>query len=207
MIQSKKQVRIIGITGGISTGKSTVSRILIKEGYPVIDADIIAREVVRVGKTAYREIVNSFGEKILNQDMTINRERLGEIVFNDKESRLLLNKIVHSKVVEEIKSQIEMHSKEYNIIFLDIPLLIEEMDKLKEFGLHIDEIWLVYTDEETQLERLMKRDNLDKESAFRRIRAQMPIEKKKKYADVVIDNTGGIEELKDKIDALIVGLK
>jgi len=203
MIQNKKNKRNIAITGSISTGKSTVTKLLIERGFPVIDADKVSRKVVEVGKPAYKDIVKQFGDEILNSDMTIDRAKLGNIIFNDGESRLYLNNIVHLRVVEEIIKQVKMYSKNNNIIFLDIPLLIEEMDRLKELGLEFDEIWLVYTDKDMQLKRLMKRDNIDKKNALGKIKSQMSIEDKRKFADVIIDNTEGFEELKNSVDKLL----
>lgn len=204
---NKRKVKIIGITGGISTGKSTASDILRKKGYPVIDADKIAREVVMVGKPAYNDIVNEFGKDVLNPDLTINREKLANIVFNDSQKRLILNNIVHPRVIQEMKNYINKYSKDNNIVFLDIPLLIEEKDKLKETGIIPNEIWLVYTDEDTQLQRLMDRDKIDVESALNRIKAQMPISEKVMYADVVIDNTKSLSNLEKEIDMALERIK
>ncbi|RKD33172.1 dephospho-CoA kinase [Thermohalobacter berrensis] len=203
MKQNNIKAKIIGITGGIASGKSTVTGILKDKGYPVIDADIISREVVNVGKPAYSDIVNEFGEDILNRDLTINRKKLGDIIFKNEEFRKKLNKIVHPRVVQEIKDKIVEYSKRSNVIFLDIPLLIEEREKLNDYGLIFDEIWLVYVDEKLQLKRLMNRDNTSKEEAYQRMKAQMPLNKKKKYADVIIDNSGNIDQLKHKINSLL----
>ena len=201
MIQNRPKV--IGLTGGIATGKSTVSKILQEKGLPVIDADIIARQVVEVGQFAYKDIVDSFGECILNEDSSINRQKLGEAIFNNMDRRLLLNRIVHPRIMEEIKKKIEELSRNSDVIFLDIPLLIEEKKNIISSGVEINEIWLVYTSEDIQIERLMKRDNIDYLSALKRIKAQMPIEDKKKLADVVIDNTKDIKYLIDMIKLLI----
>lgn len=201
MIQnSKKNKKIIGLTGGIATGKSTVSKYLITKGYIVIDADIIAREVVEIGKPAYQDIVKAFGEEILNSDCTINRPKLGEIIFKNIEYREKLNNIVHPRVTEEMKRKVEEYLENNKVVFLDIPLLIEGRSRIEDRGLKFDEVWLVYSDEMTQLERLMARDNLSREQAYNRINAQMSIKEKKKYADVIIDNSGDPENLKKILD-------
>lgn len=195
--------KIIGLTGGIATGKSTASHIIKKLGYKVIDADKIARDVVLEGKPAYKEIVNSFGKGILNEDNTINRKKLGEIIFKDKAKREKLNGIVHPYIFKSIKDWIIEYGKKEKIIFLDIPLLIEEIDKINEYGIGLDEIWLVYVDERTQLDRLIKRDDLEKEDAHRRINSQMAIELKREYATRIIDNQGNIERLEKQIEEII----
>lgn len=198
MIQNK--VKIIGLTGGIGTGKSTVSKIIKDRGFPVIDADLIAREVVNIGETAYFEIVESFGKQILNDDGSIDRKKLGNIVFGDVNSRLNLNNIVHPQITKKIKEEILLYSSFNNIIFLDIPLLIEELENFNKSGIFFDEIWLVYADEKTQLNRVIERDNTDSESAVSRIKSQMPISEKLKYADIIIDNTGNLEKLINNVN-------
>ncbi|WIV10519.1 dephospho-CoA kinase [Proteiniborus sp. MB09-C3] len=193
MIQNK--VKIIGLTGGIGTGKSTVSKIIRDRGFPIIDADVIAREVVEIGEVAYLKIIETFGEQILNNDKSIDRKKLGNIVFCNPDSRLALNRIVHPQINKKIKDEILNYSKNNDIIFLDIPLLIEELENFNEAGIQFDEIWLVYSDIETQLKRIIERDNTDYESAIRRVEAQLPIDEKLRYANVIINNTGSIEEL------------
>jgi dephospho-CoA kinase len=201
MIQNKP--KIIGLTGGIATGKSTVSKLLQEKGLPVIDADVLARQVVEVGKPAYRDIVTNFGEHILNDDGNIDRQKLGTIIFDSMEHRILLNKIVHPRVMEEIKKRIKELSIISNVIFLDVPLLIEEKDNISSYGIEIDEIWLVYTSYDIQIERLMKREGIDYHNALKRIKSQMSIDKKKKFADIVINNSKDIEHLSKSIDLLI----
>jgi len=193
MIQNR--TKIIGLTGGIGTGKSTVAKLIRDRGFPVIDADLIARKVVNVGESAYIKIVETFGADILNEDKSINRKKLGGIVFSNSELLYTLNKIVHPEIYKRIKEEILKYSKEHNVIFLDVPLLIEEIENIRKSGIILDQIWLVYADYKSQLERVMKRDNIDCENAKRRIKAQLPIEEKIKYADVIIDNTGTMEKL------------
>ena len=201
MIQS--DFRLIGLTGGIATGKSTVTNIIKGYGYKVIDADKIARDIVKKDKPAYKKIVEDFGEEILNKDKTLNRKKLGDIIFRDKSLREKLNNIVHPYVFKTIKGLIIEYSQNEKYIFVDIPLLIEEIDKFKECGICFDEIWLVYTDEVTQLDRLIKRDSINKEEGLERIRAQMPINLKREYATKIIDNRGNFKTLKKQMEKAI----
>lgn len=194
---------IIGLTGGIATGKSTVTEFLIEKGYKVIDADKIARKVVEVNYPAYKEIVKEFGVEILNKDLTINRTKLGSIVFNSEEKRKRLNSIVHPRVFQEISNLILNYCESEKIVFLDVPLLIEELDLFKKYNIYIDEIWLVYTDKEKQIERLMQRDNFTYEEAEKRISSQLPMKIKKKCADRIINNNKNIKELKNTVDDII----
>ncbi|WP_077366913.1 dephospho-CoA kinase [Anaerosalibacter sp. Marseille-P3206] len=199
--------KVIGITGGIASGKSTVTEVLIKEGFKIIDADKIARKVVEIGKPAYTEIVNTFGVEILESDLNINRRRLGQLVFNDSNLIDKLNKIIHPKIFEEIVHLIDNYCKSQRVIFIDVPLLIEELDNFKLYDVNIDEIWLVYIDREEQLKRLIKRDKYDCEEAIARINSQMSLEKKREYATVIIDNNNGIDELIIKVKKLIEPFK
>lgn len=200
MDQSKQ--RIIGLTGGIASGKSTVSNIIKDMGYKVIDADIISREVVEQGKAAYFQIVEHFGKDILDEEGNINRKKLGSIIFSDYREREKLNSIVHPHILNSIKADIE-RDKDSRLIFVDIPLLIEVLDDLKSKGIDFDEIWLVYVDEKTQLKRLMERDKIEKEEAIKRIRAQMSMDMKVKYATKIIDNRGDKENLETKVKKMV----
>jgi dephospho-CoA kinase len=204
MIQNS--CKVIGLTGGIATGKSTVTNILLENGFKVIDADKIAREVVEIGKPAYNEIVQVFGDDIVDLNGNIDRAKLGKLVFDNDNVRMILNKIVHPRIFDEIKKRIEMLSKGNKVIFVDVPLLIEELDSSKRYGLEYDEIWLVYVAQDTQIERLIKRDNISYEDAYKRVIAQMPIELKKNFVDIVIENNEGIKDLRNKVKKLINSL-
>jgi len=196
MILSKgDKMKVIGLTGGIASGKSTVSNIIKKLGGLVIDADIIAREIVESGKPVLQKIVDSFGQSVLKEDGTLNRKYLGSIVFNNKEKLKKLNNITHPAIKEKINDTIKyFECIGKNLVFLDAALLIE-MEMYKK----VDEVWLIVVDRETQVKRLMNRDNISYQDAIKRIESQMPLEEKTKYADVIINNQGSIEELENKV--------
>ncbi|NNF98769.1 MAG: dephospho-CoA kinase [Desulfobacteraceae bacterium] len=182
---------VAGLTGGIATGKSTVSRVFQRAGGVVIDADIIARQVVSPGSPAYREIVNYFGEHILDENGGIDRETLGNIIFNDAAEKERLNRMVHPHVIDRAGVQVKRAGREKPdaVIILDVPLLLESrMDE------GLAEIIVVYTPEDIQLKRLIARDKLTSTQALSRIRSQMPIEQKKKLGTIVIDNSGSLED-------------
>lgn len=191
----RKMALIIGLTGGIASGKSTIAKMFMEAGIPVVDADIVAREVVEVGQPAYHKIIQSFGEEILQEDNTINRKKLGSIIFHQEEKRLLLNSIVHPAVQQSIENKKEKYIKEgHEIVVLDIPLLLESEER---YG--IDKILTVYVDKETQLTRLMNRNQLSEAEAKARIASQMPLGEKVQLADEYIDNSGTVEESKEQL--------
>jgi len=180
-------VIVAGLTGGIATGKSTVSNFLSDAGARIIDADKIAREVVKQGTPAYDEIRAFFGDEILMPNGDIDRERLGDIIFNDSDKKKRLDAIVHPRVFERSAALIaEIAAREPGaVVILDIPLLLEaNMDR------DLAEVIVVYVPEALQLQRLMARDGIDEKAAMARIRSQMPIEEKRKRATRVIDNSG-----------------
>lgn len=194
MIQS----RLIGLTGSIATGKSTVTGRLKDKGFYVIDGDEIARQVVEVGQTAYLAIVEYFGQKILKEDTSIDRKKLGDIVFNNQEELDILNQITHREIFKKIR--LEILNQKARVIFLDIPLLFEIYDDMKKEGIDIEKTVLVYTPKEIQLERLIKRDNLSRQEAIGRINSQMDIDRKKKLTDIIIDNSKDLNHLYREID-------
>jgi dephospho-CoA kinase len=188
---------VIGLTGSIATGKSTVSNMFRDLGLPVVDADRISREVVEPGEKAYEEIVLAFGEDILLPDGSINRKKLGSVVFTNEEKRKQLNEIVHPEVRKSmLQKRDEYIEKGYNAVVLDIPLLFES--KLTGY---VDKTLVVFADEEVQLNRLMERDNSSKDEAIQRIQAQIPVKQKAQMADAVINNNGSIEETKEQLIA------
>lgn len=185
----------IGLTGGIASGKSTVTEMIRGLGIPVIDADQIARDVVKAGEEAYEQIIQTFGQDILQENGEIDRAKLGAIVFYNEQERKKLNAIVHPAVRRRMLAEKEAYvQKGAKTIVLDIPLLFES--ELTHF---IDKIIVVYVDDDIQLERLMKRNGFSKEEALARIRSQLPLHEKVKKADAVINNNGTIEETKQQL--------
>jgi len=181
---------IAGLTGGIASGKSTVSAFFEDAGAVIVDADKIAREVVQKGQPAWQEIVSAFGPTILQPDGEINRILLGDIIFNDPAQKQILNRIVHPGVITETATRMAEIEKNQPgvIVILDVPLLIESgMDK------GLSDVIVVYVPESVQIRRLMARDALTQDQAMARIRSQMPIDEKKKRATIVIDNSGSRE--------------
>ena len=192
---------LIGLTGGIASGKSLVAEELKRLGAHLVDADEIAREVVKTGLPAYNEIVKEFGEKILNPDKTINRKELGRIVFSNTELRKRLERITHPRIQEKIDKYIkEIKGRNPDaIIVVDAALLIEA-------GLYkkMEKVIVVYADEKTQIERLMERDGFTMDEAKNRLSAQMPLTEKVRYADFVIENVEGKskEKIKDEVKTI-----
>ncbi|GGN48999.1 dephospho-CoA kinase [Oceanobacillus indicireducens] len=190
---------VIGLTGSIATGKSTVAKMFRQLGIPVIDADILAREVVEPGEDAYKKVIETFGEDILLDDKTLNRKRLGEIVFTDETKRKQLNGIVHPAIRKRMLEKRDHFIREgYQCVVLDIPLLFES--KLQEF---VDKILVVYADQEIQLQRLMARNEFSEEEAMQRIQSQMPVKKKASLADAVINNNSTKEETYEQLRQLL----
>jgi dephospho-CoA kinase len=194
---------IVGLTGGIASGKSTVSLLLKNKGAVIIDADEISRNILIPGKPAWTKVIEHFGEKVLRDDKNIDRKKLAQIVFSDKKELELLNSITHPIIIEEIKRQLEYYKKvDEEVVVIDAALLLE-------LGLNslVDEVWVVAVDEKTQLERLMLREkNLSRKEALKRIKSQMPLQDKLKYAQRIIDNTGEIERTKKQLDEIWRGI-
>lgn len=183
------QNKIIGLTGSISTGKTQVSNFLRDKGEKVIDADLIAREVVDL-KNVKEKIKKAFGENIYVDDK-LDRSGLAEIVFRDEEKRQILNEIEHPEIYRIILEEVK---KSKGRVFVDIPLLFESEELNKKYGLVFDEVWLVYVNREKQIERLAKRDGISKDYALEKINSQLSVEEKKKLADVIIDNSSTLSE-------------
>lgn len=196
--------KVIVITGSIGTGKSTAVNIIKKLGFQVLDSDKIVHEGYNKGSALYFKVVEHFGKEILNEDELINRQKLGKIVFNDQERLKELNKIVHVYVINMLMKGVEESTDE--VIFLDIPLILENLNQEKEYGLKYHEIWLVYISPETQIKRLRLRaikENKNPEDVLNIINKQIPIDDKVAMSDEVIDNDGTIEELELKIKKLL----
>lgn len=194
---------IIGITGGIATGKSTISQIIKEQGYTVIDSDEVARDVVSRNSKGLKRVIDEFGENLLNDDGTLDRVELGNVVFNNEEKRELLNKILHPLIRESLVEKIEEVKKKSSLVFVDIPLLFESRDNLERAGIVFQEVWLAYINKEKQIKRLMKRNDLNFDQAVKRIESQLDIEEKRKLADEVIDNSGDIENTRIQVLQLL----
>ncbi|NLJ72910.1 MAG: dephospho-CoA kinase [Syntrophomonadaceae bacterium] len=184
-------MKIVGLTGGIASGKSTVAGVFAELGAYIIDADKVAHEIVEPNNPAWRDVISFFGEEILNADKTINRERLGEIVFNNADLLDKLNKITHPRIMEKFKDELQA-IRENNpnaIVIMEVPLLYEtHLERM------CDLVVVVWVDRETQKDRLMRRDSISGDSAVKRIDSQMDLDEKAKIADYVIDNRKTIEE-------------
>jgi len=190
--------KIIGLTGGIATGKSTVSKMFLDEKIPVIDTDEIAKNVLAINTDEYHKVVSLFSNEILQVNGEINRKLLGRIIFSNIQKRNKLNDIVHPKVKQIVLDLIQMYKQqETNIVVIDVPLLFES-----EFQEIADNIIVVFSTLEKQVSRLMERDNISKEYALMKINAQMPLKEKMERADYVIDNSKSI--LKTKKDFIAI---
>lgn len=187
---------IIGLTGGIASGKSTVSQLLVKHGALLVDADQVAREIVEPGEPALAEIVSCFGQAVLQEDGSLNRAQLGSIVFADHEKLKKLEAITHPAIRKKMVAKMNHLQDEYpeKMIIADIPLLYET----KQEHLY-DGILVVYVPEATQMQRLMERNQLSEQEARARIKLQMNIELKRERADWVIDNTLSLEETEAQV--------
>lgn len=190
--------KVIVITGSIATGKSSVSNYLRDKGFKVVDADKIGHFLMEPGQINYQAILEEFGSEILNPDKSINRKRLGQIVFNDQEALNKLNSLTHPNIFNNIRSIAD--ASESDPVFLDIPLYIENLEKGLGRDFKVEQVWLVYLDKQRQIERLMKRNYFNEDEAISRIESQMDIEDKVKYADFIIDNRGTLEDTYKQID-------
>ncbi|EKN65064.1 dephospho-CoA kinase [Neobacillus bataviensis LMG 21833] len=191
---------VIGLTGGIASGKSTVSNMFKEMDITVVDADVEARLAVKKGEPAYNKIIAEFGTGILMEDGEIDRPKLGSIIFHQAEKRQLLNEITHPEVRKRMRNQIDNATKKNeDVVVLDIPLLFES----KLTGM-VDKTILVFVDNETQLQRLIERNNLTVEDAEARIRSQMPLSEKVMLADVVINNNGTIGDTRKQLIEVLI---
>ena len=190
---------LLGVTGGIATGKSTVARMLAEKGAVLIDFDDLAREVVVPGQPAYREMIAFFGPEILNSDQTLDRKKLAQIVFQNQEKKKMLETMVHPRAnelyVERVQGIIQKDPQA--IIQTVIPLMIE-------LNLHslFHKVLLAYAEPEVQIRRLMARDRIEEAEAARIIRNQLPIDSKPAYADFVIQNGGSLDQTRQQVDVL-----
>ena len=190
--------KVIGLTGGIASGKSTVSELLSVFGFKVVDADKAAREAVKKGSKGLAQVREVFGDEAIDENGEMNRRYMGDLVFNHPEKLLELNTIIHPIVRDIMEEEKQKYLKQgYNVI-MDIPLLFEN-----ELENTVDEVWVVYTSESIQMDRLMQRNNLSLEDAKARVYSQISIDKKSRMADHVIDNLGDKLELKQNLERLL----
>jgi len=191
-------MKVFGLTGGIASGKGTVARMLRELGAPVIDADAIGHEIIAPHTPAWHDLVRTFGESVLRADGTVDRAKLGKIVFADAAARAELNAITHPRIAEEIQARLAELDRAGHQIAIVEAALIGETDVTAAFHAII----VVHASPTVQIARLMARDGLSEEEARTRIEAQMPAAEKKKLADYVIDNSGTIEKTKSQVEAL-----
>ncbi|MGK7377977.1 dephospho-CoA kinase [Planococcus sp. 1R117A] len=190
---------IIGLTGSIASGKSTVSEMLKELGYPIVDADKVARLVVEPGSETLQEIEALFGKEIILPDGSMDRKRVGELIFNDPASRKKLNDVIHPAIrMEMIRQRSELLKNGHEIVIMDIPLLFES--RLQHM---VDKVLVVSVTEENQLKRLMERNGLTEKEAKARISSQLPMSVKEEGADAVIYNNGAVEETKWQLNRIL----
>jgi dephospho-CoA kinase len=196
-------VKLVGLTGGIASGKSTVAEILKRQGAAIINADVLAREVVEPGHQAWAEIVNTFGIAVLQSDRTLDRQKLRAIIFDDAAARKKIESIIHPQVRALAEQRIREHAAAgYAVIVYEVPLLFE--GNLQEW---LRPVILVACDVDTQRNRLQSRDNLSAAQAQKHIDAQMSLEAKRRLADYVIENNGSLEDLKRQVQAVLEKIK
>ncbi|MDO4540370.1 MAG: dephospho-CoA kinase [Syntrophomonadaceae bacterium] len=190
-------MKIIGLTGGIASGKSTASQILRELGAAVIDTDKLAHRIMEPEQPAWHDIVEHFGPEVLNQDKTIDRAAMSAIVFRQPDRLELLNRITHPRVFEMLRQELAHQEAQRpdGPVFIEAAILFESgLDEM------CDEVWVVWVDSDTQIKRLMERNGFDREEAARRIAAQMPLDEKARRAEVLIDNRGDLEQLRHRTE-------
>ena len=194
--------RIIGLTGGIASGKSTVTSYLKEKGYPVIDADRVVHDLQAPGGTLYRVLVEHFGREILDESGELDRAVLGQRIFSNPRERDWSNRVQGQLIREALADARDRQAAQSDLFFMDIPLLIEQ-----GYEDWFEAVWLVAVSKETQLKRLMERNHLSELQAKERIAAQMPLEAKRSHADLVLDNNGDLTALYARLDAALKQLE
>lgn len=198
----KQNKMIIGITGSIGTGKSTVSNYLISKGYSVVDADKISKGAYNIGSNGYKAILEVFGVEILNSNGEVDRKKIKKIVFDNSNMLQRLNMAIHPIIINEIEKEIEILLESQNVVFLDAPLLIET-----ELHKKVDKIIVVACDKNEQINRIIKRDKITADMAISIINSQMSIDEKLKFADYIVYNNSTIENLYSQVDEIILEIK
>lgn len=192
--------KIIGITGGIASGKSTVTEFLRQKGFQVVDADAVVHQLQKPGGRLYQVLVEHFGEKILLENAELNRTLLASLIFSNPEEQEWSKRTQGEIIREELATLRNQLAQTEDVFFMDIPLLFEQ-----GYDAWFDEIWLVYLDKKTQIERLMNRDHMNIEEAQARLESQWSLSKKIKLASYIIDNSGTHEELIKQVTSLLEG--
>lgn len=198
----KQNKMIIGITGSIGTGKSTVSNYLISKGYSVVDADKISKGAYNIGSNGYKAILEVFGEEILNSNGEVDRKKIKKIVFDNSNMLQRLNMAIHPIIINEIEKEIEILLESQNVVFLDAPLLIET-----ELNKKVNKIIVVICDKNEQINRIIKRDKITADMAISIINSQVSIDEKLKFADYIVYNNSTIENLYSQVDEIILEIK
>lgn len=196
-------MKLIGLTGGIASGKTTVAKIMKRLGAAIVDADALSREVVEPGRDAWKAIVDTFGAEVLRPDQTLDRQKLRAVIFNNSTARKKLESIIHPRVRALAEERISQHAAAgYEIVVYEVPLLFEG-------NLHkwLRPVVLVACDTDVQRQRLQKRDRLEPEEAQKHIDAQMSLEEKRRLADYVIENDGDLESLERQVEAVLKRIK
>ena len=192
--------KIIGITGGIASGKSTVTNFLRQKGFEVVDADAVVHQLQKPGGRLYQTLVEHFGKKILLKNGELNRPLLASLIFNNADEREWSKETQGKIIRQELASLREKLAQTDDVFFMDIPLLFEQ-----DYASWFDETWLVYVSVDVQLERLMKRDHLSNEAAEARLVSQWPLEEKKKMASHILDNNGSRDQLLYQVVRILEG--
>uniref|UniRef100_A0A1B6EDM8 Dephospho-CoA kinase domain-containing protein n=1 Tax=Clastoptera arizonana TaxID=38151 RepID=A0A1B6EDM8_9HEMI len=195
---------IVGLTGGIATGKSTVSEMFREYGITVLDADKMARKVVEPGRTAWKKIKQQFGNSVFHESGDLDREKLGEIIYDDVDKRRLINEITHPEIYKElIWASVKCFLQGHQFIIMDLPLLFESGSMLD----YIYKIIVVTCEEDLQLQRLIERNTISESRAQKRIKAQMPLDYKCEKANFIIENSGAIDDTREQVARIAATLK
>ena len=196
-------MKVIGLTGGIGSGKSTVSQFLAELGAIIVDADKVGHEALKPGGEVWQQVVKEFGENIVVSSGVIDRDKLGELVFGNSEARARLNRIMHPPMYNTVKAKLEEYRRKgVKVVVLEAPLLLES-----GWTSLVNEVWVTVAPEATVLKRLRERSGLSEQEARARIHSQLPTEELMRHADVVIDTDGSLDELKEKVNELWLKLK
>lgn len=194
--------KIIGITGGIASGKSSLTAFLRSQGYQVVDADAVVHALQAPGARLYQALLEHFGQDILLEDGQLNRVKLGQLIFSDTQERAWSSRVQGQIIREELAKERDRLAQREDLFFMDIPLLFES-----HYEDWFDEIWLVYVDEKRQLERLMARNHLSKEEAEKRLAAQWKLADKRVLADRILDNSGRLEDMLSQVAQALGSLR